>query len=229
MMMKRFVLFVVIAMFAILSIAVIGARGTGGFSRGSVVGWGEIWGKIAKESYMTLEVAPHPDETGDKEGILTLIVFCGTPGNSKIAPGINPIEAEVSFVGEGVPTEGLERIKRGVILPGEDDPENGLLRALDSEADMDYLNSISSDNCPNPNWHIVDAYPIGFKAIIRVYDSDPELGNADIDQEFEAVCGVTSDNYDEVSDPFELINGIATEKYICTNLDNVKPGTNPID
>lgn len=169
---KRLVSFVVVAMMGLLFIAVVGARGSIGFSKGSVRATGEISGKFDKNNgTVVLNVTKHPNASG-----LELVAICQNHGGN-IAPGVNPVTVNFSM-GDTASISGLKKSKGTVTIKDGD-----LVAFLSDDTLNDLFNP--ADTCPNGNWDVVEAYPVGFTATIDVKSGDS------VDQRFEYVCGTT--------------------------------------
>jgi hypothetical protein len=169
---KRILPIVILAMISVLFIGLVGARGSIGFSRGSVNAFGEITGKYDKNGDVTLTVEQHPDASG-----LELYAICQNKGGN-IAPGVNPVTAQISM-SDSASISGLQKSKGKVTIQEGDlvaDLGKGELKSLFD----------SSEVCPNGNWDVIDAYPVGFVATVDVNSKKGTTG-----QRFQYTCGTT--------------------------------------
>lgn len=185
------------------------ARGSWGFTSGSVVADGSFSGKYDnKAGFVQLMISPLEGDA------ITGVVFCVNPGQGQggnVPQGVNPVDLFATFSSAQVPlaaeSEHVSREKGSVTIT---DLVAGLSRETLTAIFQDQIN----DLCPGgnqqqtTNWEIIDFVAVGFFARVDVVGGDGE-----IDQRFEYRCGVTRDQLESGMSPFEPPSDIFTLQY----------------
>jgi len=189
---KRFVIVsLVMVLSSILFIALVGARGSFGFGKGSVVAFGEVQGKANKHGEISLTVEKHPNA-----GTLELYTLCQTAGGQTLG---NPVTMNTTL-SDSVNTNNIEKTKGALIVAWGDlvaDVTPGQLASIDA-----------ASACGDANATVVDAFPVGFKATITVRKNKKK-----VDTQLSYVCGTT---LAQGGASFADGDAMSGSEYICT-------------
>lgn len=160
---------IVMVLSSILLIALVGARGSFGFGKGSVVAFGEIQGKANKHGEVSLMVEKHPNA-----GALEMYTVCQSAGGTSLG---NTISMNTTM-SDSVSGDQLGKTKGAVIVAWGD------LVADLSPAQLASIDAASA--CGDASATVVDAFPVGFKATITVMKNKQK-----VETQLAYVCGTT--------------------------------------
>jgi len=183
---------IVMVLSSVLLIALVGARGSFGFGKGSVVAFGEIQGKANKHGEVNLMVEKHPNA-----GALELYTVCQTAGGQSLG---NTVTMNTTL-SDSVSGDKLGKTKGAVVVAWGD---------LVADLSPSQLASIDAGAaCGDASATIVDAFPVGFKATITVRKNKNK-----VDMQESYVCGTT---IAQGGSPFSNGDAFSGTEYICTD------------
>ena len=160
---------IVMVLSSVLLIALVGARGSFGFGKGSVVAFGEIQGDVSDNANVFLQVKKHPDAA-----VMQFYVSCQGPSGT-ISEGERPVRM-IARMRSWVNVSQLEKLNGAVIVG------HGQLVANLNDRQMSRLRTSA---CPEANSTIIDAFPVGFEATVQLRE------NGQVINELKYVCGTT--------------------------------------
>ncbi|GEM_PF-2934616 len=191
---KNLILITVVTILSsVLLIALVGARGSFGFGKGSVIAFGEIEGQVNRSGEVILRVKKHPDASA-----MELYAVCQAPSGNR-ALATEPVIMDVTMRDRAGRNE-IEQTNGAVIIA------YGVLVA---DLNNRQRNSIDTSICPEPNSTIVETFPVGFEAVIRVKKNEDRVVNR-----VKYVCGTTLAQGGAIFADGDPMSG---QNYICTD------------
>ena len=183
---------VIMVLSSVLLIALVGARGSFGFGKGSVVAYGEIEGQVSDNGQVTLNVKKHPEARK-----MQFYVTCER--NGEVREGRRPVELRTELFGS-IGVSQLEKLNGGVVVG------YGQLVADLTSQQKDRL---SRRACNGRRSTLVDAFPVGFEATVSLQDNGQTVS------ELKYVCGTT---ITRGRSPFNNGSADAGTEYECTEM-----------
>lgn len=183
---------IIMVLSSVLFIALVGARGSFGFGKGSVVAYGEIEGQASDSGQVTLNVSKHPDSKK-----MQFYVTCEGPNRTRERK--RPIELRTELFGS-VSVSQLEKLNGAVVVG---------YGQLVADLTPDQMDKLSRRACPGRNSVAVDAFPVGFSATVKLQD------NGQVISELKYVCGTTANRG---RSPFRNGNEDSGSDYECTEM-----------